>query len=251
MTTLDVRQLSHSTRLREVSFSANNGQLVGVIGANGAGKSTLLQLLCGVVPADSGTVWYQGDNLLQTPMLERRQLHGYLPQNPLVETDVSVTHFLQAGLVNLKIKQPASELARVVDSMQLEPLMGRPVTQLSGGEQRRVHLARALLGNQPWLICDEPTASLDLYYQLQVMEVLKAQATQGKLVTIALHDLGLAARFCDRLLLLNQAELLAQGTPAEVLSDENLAQAYGIKARWLCTDEGVSLLPSLLTSTSN
>lgn len=245
--TLEVTHLTYQERLQRVSFTAQPGELVGVLGANGAGKSTLLQLLCGLLKPTAGAVSFAGSEVSQMPAIAQRQLLGYLPQAPNIEAAISVEHFLRAGMVNLQLKSPEAELQRVVQTLTIETLLGRGVHQLSGGEQRRVHLARALLGDQPWLICDEPTASLDLYYQLQVMAILREQAVQGKLVTIAMHDLGLAARYCDRLLLLDRGALLAQGSLTAVLSDANLAQAYKIKARWLCTEDGVTLLPSLLT----
>ncbi|MDN7138908.1 ABC transporter ATP-binding protein [Pseudidiomarina sp. 1ASP75-14] len=245
--TLKVERLGHSTRLQEVSFAAQPGELVGILGANGAGKSTLLQLLCGVLEPDAGQLTYQQRDLSQISAYERRQLLGYLPQTPVAEGGIRVDHFLQAGLVNLHLSCPGKELNRVVETLQIHALLERTLDKLSGGEQRRVHIARALLGDHNWLLCDEPTTSLDLYYQLQVMAVLRAQADRGKLVTLALHDLGLAARYCDRLVLIDKGRLLAEGTPAAVLTDANLAQAYKIKARWLCTDEGVTLLPSLLS----
>ncbi|MGQ4277654.1 ABC transporter ATP-binding protein [Pseudidiomarina sp. E22-M8] len=249
--TLEVNNLGYFERLQHVSFTAQPGELVGVLGANGAGKSTLLQLLCGLLAPSSGQLRFGGSHMSQISAIEQRQLLGYLPQAPNVEAAVSVRHFLRAGLVNLQISSPDTELLRVVQTLRIEAFLERGVNQLSGGEQRRVHIARALLGDQPWLICDEPTASLDLYYQLQVMAILREQAEQGKLVTIAMHDLGLAARYCDRLLLLDHGELLAQGTPATVLTDANLAQAYKIKARWLCTEDGVTLLPSLLENSKS
>tara|TARA_Y100001973_G_scaffold18871_2_gene27776 strand:- start:5062 stop:5814 length:753 start_codon:yes stop_codon:yes gene_type:complete len=241
------QQLSYGTRLKNVSFTVPEGQLVGIIGANGAGKTTLLHTLTGQLEPSAGSVHFAGVDISQLEPLQRRQLFGFLPQNPSAHAEVSVAHFLQSGLVNLPLKVSASvELARVVKLLQLEDYLGRPFTQLSGGEQRRVQLARALLGDQPWLVCDEPTASLDLHYQLHVMQLLKSLAAQGKTITVALHDLSLAARFCDQLVLLRHGALLAADQPAAVLTDANLAQAFGIKARWLCTEQGVALLPSLL-----
>ena len=170
-----------------------------------------------------------------------------MPQQPFAEGALSVAEILRVGLVNLQMSIPAAcELQRVTELLALHPLLQRPVASLSGGEQRRVHLARALLGDLPWLLLDEPIASLDIHYQLQIMELLRAQADNGKLVMVALHDLSLAARFCNHLVLLHQGQLLAAGAPAQVLSDENLATAFRIRARWLCTEQGVGWLPQRL-----
>lgn len=241
------RELSYAERLREVSFTVPEGQLVGIIGANGAGKTTLLHTLTRQLQPTSGSVHFAGVAMTQLGPLQRRKLFGYLPQNPSVHADVSVLHFLQSGLVNLPLPHSASdELERVTELLQLGNYLSRPLTQLSGGEQRRVQIARALLGDQPWLVCDEPIASLDLHYQLHVMQLLKDLSLRGKTVTVALHDLSLAARFCDQLILLHQGALLTAGQPSMVLTDAHLAQAFGIKARWFCTEQGVALLPSLL-----
>lgn len=240
-------QLSYGERLRDVSFSAKDGQLVGIIGANGAGKTTLLQTLTGQLMPTSGCVSFGDADIASLPPFARRNLLGYLPQNPTAHVEVTVAYFLRSGLVNLTLKGTAElEVMRVVELLELSEYLSRPLTQLSGGEQRRVQLARALLGDQPWLACDEPIASLDLHYQLHVMQLLKNLAYDGKTVTVALHDLSLAARYCDQLILLHNGQLVAAGEPAAVLSDEHLANAFGIQARWLCTEQGVALLPSLL-----
>ncbi|WP_258241192.1 ABC transporter ATP-binding protein [Pseudidiomarina homiensis] len=244
-------ELSFGARLQQVSFSAATGQLVGIIGANGAGKTTLLQVLTGQLAPTTGRATFANATIAQLAPLEQRRLIGFLPQNPAAHSDITVAHFLRSGLVNLSLRQsPSAEVKRVVALLNIHDYLARPLTQLSGGEQRRVQLARALLGDQPWLACDEPTASLDLHYQLHVMQLLKRLAQQGKMITVALHDLSLAARFCDQLVLLHKGHLVAAGEPATVLTDDNLASAFGISARWLCTEQGVALLPSLLKQPS-
>ncbi|RUO57328.1 ABC transporter ATP-binding protein [Pseudidiomarina insulisalsae] len=245
---LHVAQIAHSTRLQQVSFTAKAGQFVGIIGANGAGKSSLLTAITGqLMPLHQGSVHYNERSVLHMSASERRALFGYLPQSPALHGDISVSHFLQSGLVNLPAANAGrDELTRVANLLAITGFLPRPLPHLSGGEQRRIHLARALLGDQPWLVCDEPTASLDLHHQLKVMALLRSFADNGKLVTAALHDLSLAARFCDKLVLLHEGRLMACGEPAEVLSEANLARAFAIKARWLCTEQGVALLPTLL-----
>ncbi|WP_411360471.1 ABC transporter ATP-binding protein [Pseudidiomarina salilacus] len=242
-----IENLGLTPRLQPISCRLSGSQLVGIIGPNGAGKSTLLNLLAGQLPATQGRVEFGGDNWLDSSALQRRQSLSFMPQQPHADGALTVATVLQVGLVNLRLSTPVTaEIARVTELLELQPLLQRPMASLSGGEQRRVHLARALLGDLPWLVLDEPIASLDIHYQLQMMELLRAQARTGKLVMVALHDLSLAARFCDALLLLDQGALRAVGEPAEVLSDENLAAAFRIQARWLCTEQGVGWLPQLL-----
>lgn len=247
---ITIENLGLAPRLHPISCQLNGSQLVGIIGPNGAGKSTLLSLLAGQLPATQGRVAFGGDNWLEASALRRRQSLSFMPQQPHADGALTVAAVLQVGLVNLSLSTAVTaEIARVTGLLALQPLLQRTMASLSGGEQRRVHLARALLGDLPWLVLDEPIASLDIHYQLQMMELLRAQARTGKLVMVALHDLSLAARFCDTLLLLDQGVLRAVGEPAQVLSDENLAAAFRIQARWLCTEQGVGWLPQLLQDT--
>ncbi|MDX1706245.1 ABC transporter ATP-binding protein [Pseudidiomarina sp.] len=243
---LEVSALSVSGRLENVSWAANGGGLIGILGANGAGKSTLLQCMTGQLQADSGNCWWQQQPIADMPVQARRQLISYLPQHPSVSAPVSVNHVLTTGLVNLQLPVSLDERVRqVAREFNLTGLLSRPITQLSGGEQRRVHLARSLSSESPLALCDEPVAGLDLYYQLRVMELLKQRSDNGQLICIALHDLALAARYCDQLVLLHQGRLLASGQPMQVLTPENLRRAYGIKAQWWCEDGGVAMLPTL------
>lgn len=244
---LECQLVSYAQRLHDVSFATESGQLVGIIGGNGAGKTTLLHTLTAQLTPTRGKITFLGKDIGAASPLERRQMFGFLPQNPGVFSDVSVAHFLASGLVNLPAeKRGQAEVERVMQLLDLLDFRQRALAQLSGGEQRRVQFARALLGNQPLLLCDEPIASLDLGYQLQVMALLRELANAGKTVVVALHDLSLAARFCDSLLLLHKGAQVDFGEPAQVLTDTNLAQTFGIKARWLCTEQGVAMLPTLL-----
>ena len=125
-------------------------------------------------------------------------------------------------------------------------MSARALSTLSGGEQQRALLARALVGQPKLLLCDEPTSALDINHQLHTMQLLQQRSGQGQLVLCCLHDLPLAARFCDQLVLLNEGKLIDVGGPAKVLSDANLAQVFGIKALWFCEDSGVAWLPQPL-----
>lgn len=243
---LEVSGITISGRLDNVSWAAESGRLIGILGANGAGKSSLLQCIAGQLQADSGSCSWQQQRIADMPMPTRRQLISYLPQHPSVSTPVSVYHVLMTGLVNLQLPVPLDErVSQVASEFNLTALLSRPMTKLSGGEQRRVHLARSLSSDSPLALCDEPVAGLDLYYQLRVMELLKQRSASGQLICIALHDLALAARYCDQLVLLHEGRVLASGQPMQVLSTENLRHAYGIEARWWCDDGGVAMLPTL------
>jgi iron complex transport system ATP-binding protein len=246
---LTIHQLNIAGRLQLTHCAMPEPQFIGVIGANGAGKSTLLAALAGLLPVPAQSISLQQHDLSQLTVQQRRQRISYLPQFAAVTTPVSVLQVLQQGLVNLQLTVRASvAIEQVCDEFNLAPLLSRPMTELSGGEQRRVHVARACLGDAELALFDEPGSGLDIGYQLELMDHLKARSRAGKLVIAALHDLALAAQYCDQLLLLHQGCLVAYGNPDQVLTDQHLANTFGIKATWLCHGEGVALLAQRLSS---
>jgi len=241
---LELTNLSHSNRLLNISYKIPAGRLVGVIGANGSGKSTLLSILAGGLRKASGAAEWRGHNLLRWSPYEQRQQLAYLSQSNSFHEPVLVKDLLRTSQINLI--ESAQNLAawrdKSVEEFQLHRLMNRSITELSGGEQRRVMLACVNAMNRPLILADEPTASLDLNYQLLVMDWLKALSVQGKLVLVALHDLALAAQYCDELMLLHEGKLLASGEPNQVFTDTNLALAYKVRVDWLCNNNGVAML---------
>jgi iron complex transport system ATP-binding protein len=241
---LELTNLSYPRRLNNVNYRASAGRLVGVIGANGSGKSTLLSILAGSLKKAKGEAKWHSDDLLHCSPSEQRQQLAYLAQKNEFREPVRVSDLLLTSQVN--IKESSATLSawreRSIEEFHLEHLLSRAITELSGGEQRRVMLACIHAMNRPLLLADEPTASLDLHYQLLVMDWLKAMSEQGKLVLVALHDLALAAQYCDELLLLNEGQLIASGEPNQVLTDTNLAAAYKVSVDWLCNSNGVAML---------
>lgn len=235
---------SQGVRLQEITFNAQPGELIGLIGANGAGKSSLLKVMAGLLAADTGTVFWNQQNLLEQSQGFQARERSYLPQHEQLPWPVASLNVIQLGFsqLGMSVNQQQQCLDKIITELELESLLYRPVTELSGGEQQRVLLARALVGQQSLLLVDEPCAGLDIAHQLRTLSYLKAQAQQ-RLVVMAIHDLALAARYCDRLVLLDAGQLLAQGTPAEVLTDNLLARAFGIKAKWFCGEQGVAMLP--------
>ncbi|MBW4330205.1 ABC transporter ATP-binding protein [Stakelama sp. CBK3Z-3] len=221
--------------VRDVSAAFRPGSFVGILGPNGAGKSTLVRALLGLVPA-SGLV-----RIGEAPLndLTRRQIArkvAYLPQGQALHWPLSVERLVALG--RLPHLTPYSRIgaddreaiARAMALAEVDMLAGRIATELSGGERARVLLARALAVEASALIADEPLASLDPAHQLQGMEILRGQADSGKLVLAVFHDLNLAMRFCDRLLVLDAGRLVADGPPETVLTPQLLADVYGITA---------------------
>jgi iron complex transport system ATP-binding protein len=212
------------------------GQLVGIIGPNGAGKSTLIRAMLGLVKPASGGVWIDGASMASLSRRELARRIAYLPQGQTLHWPLLVERL--AALGRMPHLGPLSRLSAddeaLVDAALARAdvlhLKGCIATELSGGERARVLLARALAVGAPALIADEPLAALDPGHQIDVMDLLKAEARAGSLVLTVLHDLGMAARYCDRLLLMDKGRLVADGAPMEVLTEQSLAQVYGISA---------------------
>ena len=238
---------------RDVSFAIGPGELVGLCGPNGAGKSTLLRLLLGLHTPSAGRVTLAGTPLGE---LSRRQVARHaalLPQDAPADVPLSVREAVSLGrMPHLGRLQPetAADLeavARALAATDMTALAERPITQLSGGERHRAHLARALAQEAPLLLLDEPIAGLDIAHQLAAMDLLRATAGAGRAVLGALHDLALAARRCDRILLLAGGALVADAPPAQVLTAQTLARVFGVRADVRLDASGRPLLDILET----
>jgi iron complex transport system ATP-binding protein len=227
--------LGHQPVVRDASFTAQPGELVGLIGANGVGKSSLLRALAQLIP-HTGDVTWNGKSLRAMTPPERARTLAYLPQGQSIHWGVQVRHLV--GLGRLPHLGPISRMT-ATDEAAIEAAMARAdvlsladksATELSGGERSRVLMARALAVGAPIFLADEPTAALDPYHQLHTLELLRDLAGEGVLVVAVLHDLSIAARFCGRVLLMHEGRIIADGPPNHVLTPESLALAYGVEA---------------------
>ena len=228
--------IGSATLLRNVSVVAEPGALLGLVGPNGAGKSTLLRVMAGLRNCTRGHVHYDVRSLpkLSRPRLSQRL--AYLAQRGPVAWPLTVERLVALGRVPHQMgwgrhdTRAASAIATALAETDMSQLSDRVVDTLSGGELARALLARALAVDGEALLADEPVAELDPYHQLQVMEILRARADSGQTVVVVLHEITLAARFCDRLVLLDRGRVVAAGAPAEVLTDENLHATYRVRA---------------------
>jgi iron complex transport system ATP-binding protein len=222
--------------LRAVSATLAPGMLVGIIGPNGAGKSTLIRAMLALVPLSGGTASIDGRPAARLPRREIARAVAYLPQGQDLHWPISVERLVALGrlphLAPLSRIGPADEAAieEAMARTDILHLRGRIASELSGGERARALLARALAVGAPALLADEPLAALDPGHQIDVMTMLRREAQAGALVVAVLHDLTMAARHCDRLLLMDGGALVADGAPEAVLSAERLARVYGIEA---------------------
>ncbi|MBR1165075.1 ABC transporter ATP-binding protein [Bradyrhizobium elkanii] len=222
--------------LHDISLSLPSGDLVALVGPNGAGKTTLLRALAGLIPSD-GEIRIGGDALASLPLRERAKRFAYLPQGHMVHWPLPARDIVALGRYPHGATDPArlsqadmEAVLRAMQAVDVTEFGDRRVTELSGGERSRVALARVLAVEAPVILADEPTASLDPRHQIDVMQKLRNVADTGVLVIVVTHDLGLAARFADHVLVLAEGRLAAQGAPAEALSESVLASVFRVSA---------------------
>ena len=200
--------------LNKVSFQAESGQVLGIIGPNGSGKSSLLRCLAGLKRPDLGKIIVDGIDIFSLALHERAKRISYLPANPFMAWPISVIEAVSLGRYpHARGVKPINDEARELvlsqlTALGLDHLRERSVNTLSSGEQMRVHLARLFVTNANIILADEPNSNLDPKFQLQTMSALREYASQGAIVFVVLHDLTLAANFCDELYLLNKGELV-------------------------------------------
>ena len=228
--------LSGRAVLKDISLSLSPGHLVALVGPNGAGKTTLLRSLAGLIPSE-GEIGIGGQALSSLPLRERAKRFGYLPQGHVVHWPLPARDIVALGRYPHGTTDPArlsprdtEAVTRAMQAVDVMQFSERRVTELSGGERSRVALARVLAVEAPVILADEPTASLDPRHQIDVMKNLRTTADSGVLVVVVTHDLGLAARFADHVLVLCEGRLVSQGAPTEALSEQVMADVFRISA---------------------
>ena len=232
-------ELGGTQILHDISATVNRGEVIGLIGPNGAGKSSLLRSILGLVEIKTGTVFVDDQDIEKLNIKERARKIAYAAQGAPVHWPLTVEHIVGLGRVpHLNPWQKMTDddqhfIDRAMQKTDCTHLKERSVTSLSGGERARVLLARVLATNAPYIMADEPVASLDPAHQLQVMEILKNLSHTEHGVIVVMHDLSMALRYCDRLILLNDGKMVGQDTPEIILNDKNLEQVFSVRAsRW-------------------
>lgn len=220
--------------VRGVDLALRRGEMAVLVGPNGAGKTTWLRALAGILPADGGEVRVHG---VPAASLSRREIArqlAFLPQETWTEFGIGVADAVAMGrfahLGVLRSPGPADHRAvrEAMERADVAHLASRPLTQLSGGERRRVHLARAIAQQASILVLDEPTTALDVGHACQVMDLLAGLAAGGAAILLSLHDLVLSTRGPTRALLIDEGKLAAEGPPAAVLTSAAAARAFGV-----------------------
>jgi iron complex transport system ATP-binding protein len=225
----------------DAGMALRTGELTALVGPNGAGKTTLVRALAGLIPGE-GRIAIDGRALETVPLRERARRIAYLPQGNVFHWPLAVADVVALGRTphadpfSAVSDEDRAAVARALAVTETEVFASRAVTTLSGGERARVALARALATQAAVLLADEPTVSLDPRHQLVVMGLLRQAARDGGAVLAVVHDLALAARFADRVIVMNRGRIVADAPPGEALSAERIASVFGVEAAMVNVD---------------
>lgn len=226
------------TIVDDVSFEIRRNEFLGVVGPNGAGKSTLLRLLARIINPTAGGILLGGEDVSGHEAKELYKKISFLPQTsyfdfPLSVLEVVLTgRYPYLGILESESRQDIERAEHCLSLVDMEGFSRRKVTTLSGGEQQRVSIARVLAQGTDFIFLDEPSSHLDLHHKFALMELLGSLAQEGKGVVAVLHDLDLASRFCDRILVLEDGRVSALGEPSHVLSEELLSSVFKVRGSW-------------------
>ena len=222
--------------LEGLDFDVQPGEVVGLVGRNGVGKTTLLRIASAVLAPAAGRVTLGGDDVTTTPRRSLARRVALVPQDLHVPFPFRVGELVLMGraphqpLLGLESEADVARSLEALDRLGIADLADREITSLSGGERQLVLFARALVQDPAVLLLDEPTAFLDLKHRVEVLAEVRAFAAAGGSALVVSHDLSLAARTCDRVVLLGEGGVVATGTPPEVLRPEPLRRAFDIEA---------------------
>lgn len=223
--------------LDAIDLQLQSGAVTAVLGPNGAGKSTLLSCITGLLHPARGTIELDGISLHTMPAMQRARRIAFLPQTPEIAWAVDVQTLVSLGRIPFQgissDEQDRAAVARAMVKTEVTQWADRSVTTLSGGERARALLARVLAGESEWILADEPFTGLDPSHQFEAAELLRSAANQGGGVILTIHDLTLAARIADRVVILDDGRVVADGTPQEALTPQILRDVYNIDAQWL------------------
>lgn len=221
--------------LEDIELELNKGEILSVVGPNGAGKTTLLKCIAGIVRPEKGIILINGKDASRMKRLVLARCIAYVPQSSPSKFPITVFDAVLMGrrpYISWKPSRRDLEMvADIVKSMGLEDIALRDFDQLSGGQKQKVLLARAVAQDTEYLLLDEPTANLDLKHQIEVMEMISSMVkSNGVAAILAMHDLNLASRFSDRMVMLNAGKIFCNGDPQQIITAENIRSVYGVEA---------------------
>lgn len=244
---------NHQPVLKDITLKASPGKMVGLIGPNGSGKSTIIKALSRIIHPCSGRILLNGKDISRIPRRELALLVGVVPQMPLLPSTFTALEIVlmgrnpHLGLFQSEGQRDWTIAWRAMGQTATQPLANRRVNELSGGEIQCLLIARVLVQETKVILLDEPTANLDIGRQVEILDLIKNLCVGNNLTVLAaLHDLNLAAQYCDRLFLINEECIHAEGTPVEVITDRNIKEVYG--AENCVYTHPVNGLPTVLLS---
>ncbi|MDD2666563.1 MAG: ABC transporter ATP-binding protein [Methanocellales archaeon] len=240
---LDIKGISFSydsvKALDNITFEVNEGEILGVTGPNGSGKTTLLRCINRVLKPKIGTIFLDKEDILELDRKEIAKNIGVVPQNATIHFPFTVFDIVLMGRtphLGRLDRETSKDLEVAKNAMRItntQHLADRLIDEVSGGEKQRIIIARALTQEPKILLLDEPTLHLDINHQLEVLELIKRLARKNRLIVVLVsHDLNLANRYCDRLMLINSSKIHAIGKPQEVLTRENIEDVYNIEVEY-------------------
>jgi iron complex transport system ATP-binding protein len=244
---------NHSLVLQDINLNVLPGEVVGLIGPNGSGKSTIIKALSRVIHPRSGRILLDGQDITRIPRGELACLLGVVPQMPLLPSTFTAFEIVlmgrtpHLGLFQTEGPRDWAIAWQAMEKTATQSLAERRVNELSGGEIQCLLIARVLTQETKAILLDEPTANLDIGRQTEILDLIKGLCAENNLtVMAALHDLNLAAQYCNRLFLINEGRIHAEGTPTEVITDQNIKEVYG--AENCVYPHPVNGLPTVLMS---
>lgn len=237
---VDIKHLNFSYSgtqeiLSDINLSIEAGCFLGILGQNGAGKSTLLKCINKLHAATSGDVFLDGKNINEMSLREIAQKVAYVPQSTLSQFPTTVMNLVLLGRLPYSgysfTNKDRKHAMHAMQEMGLEKYMMSDICHLSGGERQRAFIARALAGSPQIILMDEPTSSLDVHHQLEVLARIRGLVRKSNIaVVMVIHDLNMAAMFCDRLVLLKDAKIYKDGSPNQVLTEESINEIYHVRS---------------------
>jgi iron complex transport system ATP-binding protein len=238
--------------LKNVDLSVELGELVAIVGPNGSGKSTLLKCINRILKTKPNSILIDDQDTSKFTLKELSKLMGYVPQTSVSAFPFTVFDVVMMGrkpYVHWSIGERDNDIVfQMMTLLGIDHLATRHFSELSGGEQQKVIIARALAQQPKILLLDEPTSSLDIKHQLEILCILRGLAqSKGHTVIVSIHDLNLASRFCDRLFMLKRGCIYAMGTPEEVLTVQNIEAVYGIKTDVSTSTTGKPIVMPIVT----
>ncbi len=217
-----------------INFEVKPGEILGIVGANGCGKSTIIKAIARIIKPFSGNILLNEINIAQIPRRDLSRLLGVVPQMPLLPSTFTAFEIVlmgrnpHLGLLQYESKQDMAVAWEAMEKTATQQLAERRIGQLSGGEIQSIVIARVLAQQTKSILLDEPTANLDIGRQIEILDLIKELCQKENLtVVIAIHELNLAAQYCDRLILVNEGRIHSQGEPQVVITEENIKQVYG------------------------